>query len=563
MEAAMPESLSLFRLRTRVAANHMREVLSGSRLRLAVVLILALMFWALMYAMFFEVFVFLAKFEGIRDLLVDYLFAFFFLALLVMMVISNAIISYTSLFRSEESSFLLALPLHSDSIFTYKATESLLFSSWGMVTLILPMIVAYGLTSGVPWYFYPFACAISLIFLLLPAELGAVVALVITVSMPRRRKKTLALCAAGAVLLIGVLWMWPLITGPRPRLFSEAGLKVVVGRIAFSQHWALPSRWVSEGILAAGRDEMKHATFMLLMLLSNVMFLGLVAAGVGRALYRRAWASAQGLTGKRKYRAFSPLDAALSALLFFLRPRLRLLVLKDMKTFRRDPVQWSQCLLFFGMLALYIMNIPRLGFTHIGPYWHNLVSVLNLGATCMTLAMFTSRFIFPQLSLEGRRIWLVGLMPLQRSTILWGKFFFATAGSLLISVALTVLSDVMLGLPAWVMGVHGVVVVCACCGLNGLAVGLGAVYPNTRTDDPSKIISSFGGTLNLICSISLVLASVMVVALPLQLHATGKLSGNAFLGAIATALAIEMAIGAAACLIPMAAGMRSFRKMEF
>ena len=31
--------------------------------------------------------------------------------------------------------------------------------------------------------------------------------------------------------------------------------------------------------------------------------------------------------------------------------------------------------------------------------------------------------------------------------------------------------------------------------LNALAVGLGAVYPNFREDNPSKIVSGFGGTL--------------------------------------------------------------------
>ena len=40
--------------------------------------------------------------------------------------------------------------------------------------------------------------------------------------------------------------------------------------------------------------------------------------------------------------------------------QLRLLLVKELRLFRRDPVQWSQSLIFFGLLALYFFNIRRL-----------------------------------------------------------------------------------------------------------------------------------------------------------------------------------------------------------
>ena len=36
--------------------------------------------------------------------------------------------------------------------------------------------------------------------------------------------------------------------------------------------------------------------------------------------------------------------------------------------------------------------------------------------------------------------------------------------------------------------------------LSGLAVGLGALFPNFKEDNPSKIVSGFGGTLCLVAS---------------------------------------------------------------
>ena len=50
----------------------------------------------------------------------------------------------------------------------------------------------------------------------------------------------------------------------------------------------------------------------------------------------------------------------------------------------------------------------------------------------MLLCAGLSRFIFPLISLEGRKFWILGLTPLSRDQILWGKFAFAVVGSLLI-----------------------------------------------------------------------------------------------------------------------------------
>jgi len=420
----MAEAIALTSLRARMIAHTAQQFFRSSKLRIAVIFALALSFWALMFCMFLEVFLFLGKFDAIRSLVIDYLFAFFFLALLAMMTISNGIISYTSLFRSDETSFLLSLPLPAETVFSYKSAESVVFSSWGMVTLVVPLILAYGLTSAVPWYFYVLSFALAVAFVFLPTELGALAALLVTVLVPRRKKTVLA-AGAIAALAAGLLWISPLLSHDARNIFSQAAIKSIIQKIAFCQHWALPSRWVSEGMLSAGNANPKRSVFLLLLLLSNVMFVGMIAHRAGHYLYPKAWAVAQGQGVKRKYAPFWWVDRIFEAALFFLPARMKLLVLKDIKTFRRDPVQWSQCLLFFGLLALYIVNIPRFGFGGLGAYWHNLVSLLNLAATCLTLSTFTSRFIYPQLSLEGRRMWVIGMVPMRRTAILWGKFFFS------------------------------------------------------------------------------------------------------------------------------------------
>src|SRR6267143_3890620 len=49
--------------------------------------------------------------------------------------------------------------------------------------------------------------------------------------------------------------------------------------------------------------------------------------------------------------------------------------------------------------------------------------------------------------------------------------------------------------------------------LNGLAVGLGVLYPNFKEDNPGKIVSGFGGTFCLVLSFLYIVASVTLLAL--------------------------------------------------
>jgi len=49
--------------------------------------------------------------------------------------------------------------------------------------------------------------------------------------------------------------------------------------------------------------------------------------------------------------------------------------------------------------------------------------------------------------------------------------------------------------------------------LNGLAIGLGVLYPNLKEANPGKIVSGFGGTLCLVLSFLYILACVLLLGL--------------------------------------------------
>jgi len=234
-----------------------------------------------------------------------------------------------------------------------------------------------------------------------------------------------------------------------------------------------------------------------------------------------------------------------------------------MKTFRRDATQWSQALIFFGLIAVYVMNLRVLKYDVARIGFKNMVAFLNLTATSLTLATFTSRFVFPLISLEGRRFWVLGLAPVRRSDLLMGKFAFSFTGCFVISAVLMLSSDLMLNIPYVVTVLHLFAVLFISAGLSGLAVGLGAVHVNLREDNPARIVSGFGGTLNLVISMVFVATVVTALAAPCQFYIVQHIiSSRTFALWVAGSLIFTSVAGTLCCVVPLVMGKRALDRME-
>jgi ABC-2 type transport system permease protein len=170
------------------------------------------------------------------------------------------------------------------------------------------------------------------------------------------------------------------------------------------------------------------------------------------------------------------------------------------------------------------------------------------------------------LSLEGKKFWILGLLPLRRQRLLWGKFVFSAVGSLVIAEGLIVVSDVMLDMPFFTLALHALTVGVLAVGLSGLSVGLGACMPTFQETDPSKIAAGFGGTLNLVAELMLLIGVIVLIALPW--HAQVALvkpepgvSRNDLLSLLGVVPGV--AVGALGAWLPMRAGARALARMEF
>lgn len=554
----------LVRLKRVELRNRVAQLLAVARFKSLVILAFSVAFWFSLYRLFLHGMRFIKAVgaQGYFDELMSTMFHVFFFALMLMLVFSNAIISYTSFFKSRETSFLLSAPVRPESVFLYKLAESVAFSSWAFLFLGTPLMAAYGQMHEVTWHFYVLSILFFAAFLFLPAAVGAILAMLVTVYAPRTGKGIVAATVVTVLILAAIYGGRLLAMQPGFNADMKVAMEIFES-VGFSRHPLLPSTWMAKGIIQLRSGDTGGAFFFLGLIATNGLFLMVVAHALSARLLPVGWFISQGLRSSRRFGARGVIDWTLDAGLWILRPAVRRIVIKDVKSFVRDPVQWSQFLIFFGLLAIYFLNLRTFGYEDRNPFWKNLIAQMNLLATSLTLATFSSRFIFPQLSLEGRRFWILGMAPMERDQILFGKLALCFASSLAISETLILVSSLMLRTPLALGVLHAVALFGICLGLSGLSVGLGAVYPDFAEDNPSKIVSGFGGTLNLVVSLTFVVAVLAIQAVPCFLYfGQAAIPPSEFRLWIIGSMAAIAAVSLAACLIPMGMGLRTLRRLE-
>ena len=510
------------------AWRRMKAVREQSRLLSSLIGLFIVGYVVLAFWLFRKGLEFVATFPGLGTLLVERLMFLLFAFLFVLLLFSNLVISFTNFFRNRETTFLLALPIPAQTIFRWKFIESALLASWAFLFLIAPLLAAYGLTHQVPWHFYPVTVVLIALFVVLPAVAGSWVAVTIARYLDRRTFQVVAVAVALLLLLSAGFWLR---SEPVTDEMLETRVLAVLDRLLmktrFAQFAFLPSYWLSSGVLQWSEGALAAAGFFALVLLSYSLFFGYLAFTRMGGLFYEAISAVQSRGSafwqwtwfrrwQNRRRPFSYprgwVDDTLG-LVRMIPGDMRALLVKDIRMFWRDTTQWGQTLVLFGLLGAYVINLRHFSHQLTNPFWVHLVSYLNLGACALNLATLTTRFVYPQFSLEGKRLWIIGLAPLGLVRIVQAKYWLAACASLAVTVALMLLSCRMLNLPLDRTLFFVGAIAAMTFTLNGLAVGLGALYPNLKEENPGRIVSGFGGTFCLVLSFLYIVCSVSLLAI--------------------------------------------------
>ncbi|MBO0698207.1 MAG: hypothetical protein J2P46_07425 [Zavarzinella sp.] len=566
MNSPLSQGWLFQRLRFRIARNAGTQLFGNSRVRLVTMVACSVVVWAGVFVVAYLGFQLLAEREipGAGRIL-ELLFNMMFFTLGGMLALSSGLVLYAGLFNGAETRFLLATPARADQIFALKFQSAVTFAGWAFVVLGAPILIAYGIAFRAPWYFYAILPAFFFAFLLLPGAVGALICLAFVNFFPHRRKQALAGLLVGLAALLGT-WFYRTLLAAKAGLDDRDQLQGLFDMFALARGEFSPSDWMARGLVAVARRQPGDAMLPLALLWTNGLMLYLAAALTAKWAYRRGFnRMATGGDLRQRYGG-SWLDRLAEWSVFYLDRPTRVLVVKDFRTFRREPVQIGQVVLFTFLLLLAVLNSRQFFQADIPIAYQQGLSMLNMSATGLLMCAYLGRFIYPLISLEGKKFWILGLLPLRREQLLWGKLAFAVTGSTVLAGSIILLSDLLLRMPALTVAVHLLTVILLAVGLSGLSVGISAWLPNFRETDPSKVVLGFGGTVNMLVGLGYLVVVIAVACGPF--HAAGAVEG--FTGDPArlpwwgfAGLPVAIGIAGVATVVPMQIGARTLRGMEF
>ncbi len=507
------------------------------------------------------VFRYLADLEEIGFLLMDRMVSVAFLGFFFMLVISSCIASLSMLFRSDETEYLFSTPLRPMVLFTGKYVDVVLFSSWPILLMSLPILYAYARVRAFGALEYALTSfAVVLPFLVTASAIGTLVAIISVHASRRMSFWTLA--AAAAAALGGIVAA--LVTFSRPTdlvvPFTEdyRSLNLFINSFNLNAHPFTPNFWLIQSLRALVKREPRAFVLYAGSLVTSAAFGVSLLYAVADRLFVPVWQATKQRAGRQRLDSFRaggltlrPTDSPVVAL-----------SRKDAILFVRDPSQWTQFFLLTALLVLYFVNLSFI--PEDIDQWRGVLMLMNMGFCGFVLATLAVRFVFPLFSLEGDAFWVLGTAPVSSRTIFRQKLAASFFPFVIFGEIIAIVSGTIMHLDLIYQTITATGIFLMSAALASLAVGFGAAFPDFTDTNPSRIASGSGGVLTIVAALAYIAAMLALAAWPGIRYTSYLLSGGTFPAAECAGAAVgALVLSALAMTGPLMYGARRFAQREY
>ena len=471
------------------------------------------LFWGGIFVISLRVLKYFKGIEEIGDLIAFKLLSMMLVIIFSLLIFSSILTTLSKLYLSRDLPLVHSLPVSGYKIFIARWIESTIDSSWMVMLYTFPIFLSYGIVyqSGL---FYYINMALALFPLAMIASgISALLVMLAVMFIPASRIRGLFIFL-GLSLFI-VLYIAVRVLRPERLVDPEAFVTVLVYLKALKAPALpyLPSTWAFDSIRAMLSDSFADVLFHNGLAWSGAFTMIFALILMADRIYFRGLSrvqTAQGRLFKLRLLDHLPLWSYLSG-------PVRAFAVKEVKTFFRDQTQWSQIFLIGALVLIYIYNFRVLPLEK-SPiktvYLQNLLSFLNMGLVSFVLIAITARFAYPGVSIEKEAFWLVRSAPIKLKTYLNVKFFIYLLPLLVLSEILIIGTNILLKVTPFMMMLSVITIFFMVPGVVSMGVGLGAAYPDFKSENPSQAVTGFGGLVFMMLSAVYIGAVIILEAGP-------------------------------------------------
>ena len=473
-------------------------------------------FWVGIYVVFYRVLSYFQAVEEFGDLLAYKLLSMVFLTFFGLLIFSNILIALNTFFLSQDLNTIHATPVSLGELFAARLMDTLLESSWMVLLFGIPILTAYGLVYKASILYYLGLISVMIPYLILAAALGVSLTMLLVLVFPAQRTRDILFLLS--ILIVILLYFLFRFMKPERLVDPEAFASVVTYFRALGSPASpyLPSSWATEAVWPLLRPSMTSSVFYQGFLWTSALASVVVSAFVAYWVYPEGWSKSQETRRLAVSRLFGLIPERANSKKGH-DSQILALMGKDLKFFFRDNTQWSQLLLVFALIVVYLYNYSVLPLERARMptyYLQNLIAFLNMGLAGFVLASVGVRFVFPAVSAEGFSFWIMQSAPLTIRRLLWSKFFFYLAPVLLLGLILTVASNELLNVSPLISWLAPITIFAMVFGITALGVGMGAAFPNFKAENLTQVATGFGGLLYMILAMGFIAMVIVLEAGP-------------------------------------------------
>jgi len=460
---------------------------------------IGMIIWSIIFYVSYRVLTYFKHAENIGDFLSYKLLSMILLTLFSLLIFSAILTALSKLFLSNDLGLVHGLPVASEAIFISRWIESTFDSSWMMLLYTAPAFIAFGIVFDGSFLYYFFVLFSLLLMAIIACGLSSLIIIPIVLILPATRiRSVFVFFGLGMFVLLYVGFR---IMQPEKLVNPEgfASIMLYLRTISMPSTPLIPCTWVFDTLKSALEKQYIDTVFHTGLLFSFSSALICLNVIIARWIYFAGYSKSQ--------TAQSRLIEGNNQIIYRLTNKIsgpvRAVLIKEVKTFWRDQTQWSQLFLIAALIVIYLYNFSVLPFDQ-SPmkayYIENLFSFLNIALAAFVLTAIGARFVFPSISHEGMSFWIIQSSPISIKTYLWIKWLGYLIPLLILSELLIITTNILLHVNPFMKILSVITMLCITPGVVATGIGLGAAYPDFKSENPTQTVTGFGGLMYMFCS---------------------------------------------------------------
>lgn len=419
--------------------------------------------------------------------------------------IGNIVVSFSTLYRSQEVYFLFTKPVSFANIFAIKFLDNFFYSSATLLFIVFSVLAGYGYYFKLGFIFYPVALLLIILpFMFMAGSLGVIILLVILrLSLRWGLRRVILIIAA---LYSSSIFAFYFLSSPIvlvEKVFEYyPDINQYFGFLESGYLKLLPNYWIADSLYWLSSGKVAEAIPYIAINLIVTLLVFLFAIFLAKKWYYLTWVASLKLNTdfKLKFRfkySFFRFENA-SAL-----NRMNEVLLKrEALLFFRDPGQWLHFSVMIFLILVFLTSISSINLMIMKSFDTNLKALVYLIVFLFNVFLIASislRFIFPLISLEGEALWKIKSSPINHRKYLLKRLGIYFVIILVVSEFIAFFSNLQFPpMLSFIAQVNSFLITTTLVSLN---FGMGGIFADFKEKNPIRIASSQGASLTFLITL--------------------------------------------------------------